>query len=92
MTSEVSSIGFLRRGATLAILKSVGTRSVMRNGRRSSEMEEGMGSSGQLVGRPEITRQLLVIVASYLGVHFRAAVSQPVYRSRGVHYKAGFMS
>jgi hypothetical protein len=62
LASEGLSVGFLRRGATQAILKSEGTQPVVRdelmrevrNG-TSPEMvwgrEEGMGLSRQVVGR-----------------------------------------
>jgi hypothetical protein len=56
LTIEGSSVGFLRRGAT--VVKDVLMREV-RNGRRFPEIvwirEEGIGSSGQVVGWPDVT-------------------------------------
>ena len=62
MTSDKLSVGFLNRGVTRAILKSEGTQPVVRD-EVSEEwekvsrdgQEEGMGSSWQVVGQPNLT-------------------------------------
>lgn len=69
MISEGSSVGFFRRGVTLAVLKAVGKlpdpndmlMRWVRKGRRSGAMVwsrvDGTGSREHVVGRPDVTRR-----------------------------------